>query len=194
MIQDAWLRHFKDFQSFIEQGCQGFELRTVFFFSQGDYDQVLQQTASRDGLDGLGASQSQAEVHQVGPSRSKVLQAEESQLQQLQTGSDQDQMISGGSWLKQNYHDNLSEKIGMETVFHATGITGSEDFQRERMGLKVMVMLDVPCWTFQCSEPIRTQGTYHGTGLDLHSTEAGLERLGFIAGGSCTSIYIIYDL
>jgi hypothetical protein len=96
MIQDAWLRHFKDFQSFIEQGCQGFELRTFFFFA-GDYDQVLQQTASRDGLDGLGASQSQAEVHQVGPSRSKVLQAEESQLQQLQTGSDQDQMISGGS-------------------------------------------------------------------------------------------------
>lgn len=43
---------------------------------RGDYDQVLQQTASRDGLDGLGASQSQAEVHQVGPSRSKVLQAE----------------------------------------------------------------------------------------------------------------------
>lgn len=57
---------------------------------------MLQQTASRDGL---GASQSQAEVHQVGPSRSKVLQGEESQLQQLQlqTGSDQDQMISGGS-------------------------------------------------------------------------------------------------
>eukprot|EP00435_Cladocopium_sp_Y103_P061267 s33_g22.t3 len=58
---------------------RGRKLRTSFAFA-GDYDQLLQQTDSRDGL---GASQSRSEEEQVGPSRSKVLQGEESQ-QKLQ--------------------------------------------------------------------------------------------------------------